>query len=102
MAKDKKSTSASEIVITAEWVYYLIFLFCLALLYIYLTHRTDNIVRDVERTKKNLVELRAENVTLKSEVMRNRSRANLEERLSERRVKEPNRAVNVIRLSDDN
>jgi regulator of replication initiation timing len=58
-------------------------------------------VRDIERTKKNLVELRAENITLKSEIMKNRSRANLEERLADRGVKEPNRAVKVIRKSND-
>lgn len=97
MAKEKKQVSASEFVITAEWVYYLLFLCGLALLYIYLIHRTDNIVRDIETTKKNLVELRAENITLKSEIMKNRSRANLEERLADRGVKEPNRAVKVIK-----
>jgi len=47
------------------------------------------------------VELRAENITLKSEIMKNRSRANLEERLAERGVKEPNRAVKVIRKAND-
>jgi cell division protein FtsB len=97
MAKEKKQVAASEFVITAEWVYYLLFLCSLALLYIYLIHRTDNIVRDIEKTKKNLVELRAENITLKSEIMKNRSRANLEDRLAERGVKEPNRAVKVIK-----
>ncbi|MGB1037496.1 MAG: FtsL-like putative cell division protein, partial [Bacteroidia bacterium] len=80
---------------------YLVFLFGLALLYIYLSHHTDNIVRDIESTKKNLIELRAENITLKSEIMKNRSRENLEARLEERGVKEPNRAVNIIRVSND-
>jgi cell division protein FtsB len=101
MAKEKRSISAPELKLTTEWINYLLFLFAAALLYIYLAHRTDNIVRDIERTKKNLVELRAENITLKSEIMKNRSRANLEERLSERGVKEPNRAVKVIRKSND-
>ena len=101
MAKDKKSTSTSDFTIATEWIYYLIFLVGLAMLYIYLMHHTDNIVRDIEATKKNLVELRAENITLKSEIMKNRSRQNLEERLAERGVKEPNRAVNVIIKSND-
>jgi len=101
MAKEKKSNSASEFVITAEWIYYLLFLGGIALLYIYLTHRTDNIVRDIETTKKNLIELRAENITLKSEIMKNRSRSNLEARLFERGVKEPNRAVKVIKKKHD-
>ena len=101
MAKEKKQVTTSEFVITAEWVYYLLFLCGLALLYIYLIHRTDNIVRDIEATKKNLVELRAENITLKSEIMKNRSRANLEERLADRGVKEPNRAVKIIKRSND-
>jgi|AOAMet_48_BLW_10_2_1038533.scaffolds.fasta_scaffold19751_2 hypothetical protein len=97
MAKQKKSILTPELKLTTEWINYLIFLFGVALLYIYLTHRTDNIVRDIESTKKNLVEKRAENITLKSELMKNRSRANLEERLTERGVKEPNRAVTVIK-----
>ena len=97
MATDKKSTSTKEITLTTEWIYYLIFLFGLALLYIFLTHRTDNIVRDIETTKRNLVELRAENITLKSEIMKNRSRVNLEKRLASRGVKEPNRAVKLIK-----
>ncbi len=101
MTKEKRSISAPELKLTTEWITYLLFLFALALLYIYLAHRTDNIVRDIERAKKNLVELRAENITLKSEIMKNRSRANLEERLAERGVKEPNRAVKVIRKTND-
>ena len=52
MAATKKSTSNKEITLTAEWIYYLGFLFALALLYIYLTHRTDNFVRDIETAKK--------------------------------------------------
>lgn len=101
MAKQKKSISTPELKLTTEWINYLLFLFGVALLYIYLTHRTDNIVRDIESTKKNLVEKRAENITLKSEIMKNRSRANLEERLAERGVKEPNRAVTIIRKQKD-
>ena len=101
MAKEKRSIKTPELKLTTEWINYLLFLFVLALLYIYLAHRTDNIVRDIERTKKNLVELRAENITLKSEIMKNRSRANLEERLAERGVKEPNRAATIIRKHHD-
>lgn len=97
MSDKKKAFSILDIGLTAEWARYLLFLFGLALLYIYLSHRTDNIVRDISTTKSNLVELRAENITLKSEIMRNRSRENLEERLKDRGVKEPNRAVKVIR-----
>tara|TARA_B110000093_G_scaffold58068_1_gene62672 strand:- start:397 stop:702 length:306 start_codon:yes stop_codon:yes gene_type:complete len=101
MATDKKSISTKDFTLTTEWIYYLGFLFTLALLYIYLTHRTDNIVREIESTKRDLVELRAENITLKSGIMKNRSRANLESRLSNRGVKEPNRAVKVIRIKND-
>ncbi|MDC3407314.1 FtsL-like putative cell division protein, partial [Bacteroidia bacterium] len=86
--------------LTPEWIYYLFFLFGLALTYIYLSHRTDNIVRDIESTKKNLIELRAENITLKSDIMKNRLRENLEKRLSHRDVKEPNRAVTLIKKHD--
>lgn len=101
MTKDKKSISTADFTLSTEWIYYLGFLFALALLYIYLSHRTDNIVREIESTKKNLVELRAENITLKSEIMKNRSRANLEARLEDRGVKEPNKAVKVIRITND-
>lgn len=101
MAKQKKSISTPELKLTTEWINYLIFLFGVALLYIYLTHRTDNIVRDIEATKKNLVEKRAENVTLKSEIMKNRSRSNLEKRLAVRGVKEPNRASTVIKKGEN-
>ena len=72
MATDRKSISTKDFTLTTEWIYYLGFLFTLALLYIYLTHRTDNIVREIESTKRDLVELRAENITLKSDIMKNR------------------------------
>ncbi|MDA8930870.1 FtsL-like putative cell division protein [Bacteroidia bacterium] len=101
MAKQKKSIATPELRIPAEWINYLLFLFVVALLYIYLSHRTDNIVRDIEATKRSLVEKRAENITLKSELMQQRSRESLEERLAERGVKEPNRAVKVIRKQKD-
>lgn len=101
MAKQKKSIATPELRIPAEWINYLLFLFVVALLYIYLSHRTDNIVRDIEATKRSLVEKRAENITLKSELMQQRSREILEERLAERGVKEPNRAVKVIRKQKD-
>jgi cell division protein FtsB len=101
MAADKKSTPIADFALTTEWINYLGFLFVLAMLYIYLMHRTDNFVRDIDRTKRNLVELRAEDVTLKSEIMKKRSRANLEERLAPRGVKEPNRPVKLIRKIND-
>lgn len=98
MAKVGKRNGVFELRLSPEWIQYLLCLFGLALLYIYLSHRTDNIVRDIESTKRNIVELRAENITLKSELMQNRSRENLETRLAERGVKEPNKAVKVIRV----
>lgn len=94
--KESPKTNSSEFEFTAEWILYLLFLSALALVYIYLTHRTDNIVRDIERSKKNLVELRAENITLKSEIIQKRSRENLEARLEETGIKEPNRAIHQI------
>lgn len=100
MTTDKKPTTSNDLRLTPEWIYYLFFLFGLALTYIYLSHRTDNIVRDIESTKKNLIELRAENITLKSDIMKNRLRENLEKRLSHRDVKEPNRAVTLIKKHD--
>lgn len=96
--KKSKSTSNIEISLTAEWIGYLVFLFVLALVYIYFSHYTDNVVRDIQASKKNLVELRAENITLKAEIMKNRLRENLEQRLDRRGVKEPNRAVKVIKV----
>jgi hypothetical protein len=100
MTIDKKTTTSNDLRLTPEWIYYLFFLFGLALTYIYLSHRTDNIVRDIESTKKNLIELRAENITLKSDIMKNRLRENLEKRLSHRDVKEPNRSVTLIKKHD--
>ena len=100
MSQEQKSTSPQELRLTPEWIYYLLFLFGLALIYIYLSHRTDNIVRDIESTKQNLIELRAENITLKSDIMKNRLRENLEKRLAEKGVKEPNRAVTKIQKGD--
>lgn len=100
MSQQQKSTSPQELRLTPEWIYYLFFLFGLALVYIYLSHRTDNIVREIESTKQNLIELRAENITLKSDIMKNRLRENLEKRLAEKGVKEPNRAVTKIQKGD--
>lgn len=101
MSKEAKKSKPVELKLSQEWVYFLLFAFGLALLYIYLVHRTDNIVRDIEKTKRNLIELRAENVTLKSELMQNRSRQNLETRLETKGVKEPNKAVKQIELTND-
>lgn len=100
MSQQQKSTSPQELRLTPEWINYLFFLFGLALVYIYLSHRTDNIVREIESTKQNLIELRAENITLKSDIMKNRLRENLEKRLAEKGVKEPNRAVTKIQKGD--
>ena len=100
MITDKNTTTSNDLRLTPEWIYYLFFLFGLALTYIYLSHRTDNIVRDIESTKKNLIELRAENITLKSDIMKNRLRENLDKRLSHKDVKEPNRAVTLIKKHD--
>ncbi len=96
MAKFNVKNIIGEIKVTTEWASYLVFLSAVALLYIYLLHRTDNFVRDIEKTKKNLVELRAENITLKTEIMKNRSRQNMEYRLVSRSVKEPNKAIKVL------
>ncbi|MBR9861770.1 hypothetical protein GYB22_13705 [bacterium] len=96
--KEKQKNGVREYEFTTEWILYLLFLSALALLYIYLTHRTDNIVRHIEKSKRNLVELRAENITLKSEIIQKRSRENLELRLEETGVKEPNRAIRKIEV----
>ena len=86
---------------TTEWINFLLFLGGLALIYIYLTHRTDNIVRDIDRTKKEIVELRAENITLKSEIIQERSRESIARRLELKALKEPNKAVKKIEISED-
>lgn len=101
MSEPKENKKLTEALFTTEWINYLLFLCGIALLYIYLTHRTDNIVRDIEKAKKNLVELRAENITLKAEIIQQRSRTNLEERLLERGVKEPNKPVIKIEVPSD-
>jgi len=97
MIKEKRTATPQEFRLSPEWIFYIFFLFTLALTYIYLSHRTDNIVRDIESTKRNLIELRAENITLKSDIMKNRLRENLEVRLKDKDVKEPNRAVTLIK-----
>ncbi len=103
MMKAKKEIAADkDFSIADEWTGFFFFLLLLAMAYIYLSHRTDSIVRKIETAKRNLVELRAENVTLKSEVMQSKSRENLEVRLSEKGVKEPNRVVNLIKNRNDN
>ena len=86
---------------SSEWVNYLLFLTALALVYIYLSHRTDNIVRDIDKSRKNLVELRAENITLKSEIIKESSRSNVQERLKEKGVKEPNRPIIKLKKIDE-
>ncbi|MDC0579801.1 FtsL-like putative cell division protein [Bacteroidia bacterium] len=100
MKKVNKTNTAQDFKLSPEWGFYLFFLFCLALVYIYLSHRTDNIVRDIETSKQNLIELRAENVTLKSDVMRYRLRQNLEERLEDKGIKEPNKPITIIKSNN--
>jgi cell division protein FtsB len=101
MAKTTRRKFTIDSELPSEWIIYLLFLSAIALLYIYFSHRTDNLVRDIEKTKKNLVELRAENITLKAELIRNRSRDMMEQKLEEKRIEEPNRAIKVIVKSDD-
>ena len=101
MTASKKDSKTKELLFTTEWINYLLFVCVIALLYIYLTHRTDNIVRDIEKAKKNLVELRAENITLKSEIIQKRSRTNIEQRLETKGIKEPNRAVKEVEVPVD-
>ena len=98
MTLEKKRKAEARI--TQEWVAYLGVLFLLAMVYIYMAHRTDNLVREISKVKANLVELRAENITLKSEVMSIRSRENIEKRLESRGVKEPNRPIYQIEVKE--
>lgn len=96
-----KDTQRKDVRFTTEWINYLLFLGGLALIYIYLTHRTDNIVRDIDKVKKEIVELRAENITLKSEIIQERSRESIARRLEAKALKEPNKAIKKIQLSQD-
>lgn len=57
-------------------------------------------VREIEKTKQNIVELRAENITLKSEIIQRSSRKGVEERLAPYGIKEPNRPIIKIIRKD--
>ena len=100
MAENKNKNIPWNERFSLEWIGYLLFVSVLALVYIYLAHRTDNRVRDIDKVKKNLVELRAEHITLKSEIIQKSSRTNVEARLEAKGVKEPNRAVIKITAED--
>lgn len=100
MAESKDTNTTWQGGIQTEWVAFLLFLSALALVYIYLAHRTDNMVRDIEKTKKELVELRAEHITLKSEIIQKSTRTHVAERLQSRQVGEPDKAVIKIEKRD--
>jgi cell division protein FtsL len=81
-AKDKNSTTPNPSkkkgrgwlrLMSSKWImknmFFFLFLAALAVVYIYNGHYADNLVRNIDRTNKELKELQYEYKTLKSEVM---------------------------------
>ena len=81
-AKDKNSTTPPPSkkkgggwlrLMSSKWImknmFFFLFLAALAVVYIYNGHYADNLVRNIDRTNKELKELQYEYKTLKSEVM---------------------------------
>jgi len=73
MARGKKSRRTSMPLMSYRWImkniYFFLFLAALAVIYIYNGHYADRVVRDINKTNKELKELQYEYKTLKSEVM---------------------------------
>jgi cell division protein FtsL len=71
--KNKEGRSKLRQFLSYRWIMknmlFFLFLAALAVIYIYNGHYADKIVRDINRTNKELKELQYEYKTLKSEVM---------------------------------
>jgi regulatory protein YycI of two-component signal transduction system YycFG len=98
--KDKKYRIL-DVLVSAEWVYYFLFLTILAMVYIYINHRVENTIRNINKVKNELIELRAENITLKSEIIKNSSVGAVEHRLQSTGIKSPNKPVYKIVIPNE-
>ena len=71
--KNKEGRIRLRQLLSYRWImknmFFLLFLASLAVIYIYNGHYADKVVRDINRTNKELKELQYEYKTLKSEVM---------------------------------
>jgi predicted membrane protein len=102
MSKEKeKKYRILDVIVSAEWVYYFLFLTILAMVYIYINHRVENTLRNVNKVKNELIELRAENITLKSEIIKNSSVGSVERRLERTGIKSPNKPVYKIVIPNE-
>ncbi|HZE86330.1 MAG TPA: FtsL-like putative cell division protein [Puia sp.] len=72
-SKNKEGKIRLRQLLSYRWImknmFFLLFLASLAVIYIYNGHYADKVVRDINRTNKELKELQYEYKTLKSEVM---------------------------------
>lgn len=78
------------------WIPYLLFLALLSVPYIYLSHRSDNQLRAIERLQKENKDLRAEYITIKSELMRSSRQSAVAEKLKEQGLVLPENAPEKI------
>lgn len=102
MSKGKsKNIKILNVLIGEQWIYYFLFLAVLALVYIAINHRVENIVRNVNKTKNELIELRAENITLKSEIIKNSSVGSVEDRLKETGIKSPTKPLKKVVIPNE-
>jgi cell division protein FtsB len=103
MSKKSKSKNIKvlNVLIGEQWIYYFLFLAIIALVYIAINHRVENIVRNVNKTKNELIELRAENITLKSEIIKNSSVGSVEDRLQGTGIKSPTKPLKKIVIPNE-
>lgn len=103
MSKQKEKEIPTELDrgLLLDWLPYSLLLIVLAIVYINLTHRSDNTVRKTQKLEKDIRELRAEYITLKSEVMQKSTRSYLAEKLKDQGLKQPNRAITEIKSPQD-
>ena len=80
------------------WVPYLLFIALLSIPYIYLSHRSDNQLREIERLRKANKELRAEYITIKSELMRSSRQSAVAEKLENQGLILPDNAPEKIEV----
>ena len=75
---------------------FLLFLIVLLIPYIHWSHKADNRVRRVEKMRKEVKSLRAEFITLKSEIVGQNKQTDIAEKLKETGLKTPSTAAYKI------
>jgi len=71
-----------------NWTYFLVYLIFLALIYIYNTHHAEKLIIQSDKVEDEIKELRAEYLTIKSELEYKSKQSQIADKLADRGIKE--------------